>query len=329
MKHVLVTGSAGFAGSHFVEHVLANTDWRITGLDSFRHRGDSLRVYQDPSRYTVYHCDLAAPLSDRLRYMIGPVDYIVNMASESHVDRSISDPVPFVQNNINLVLNVLEYAVRVKPIVFLQISTDEVAGPSYGNYKHKEWATPLPSNPYAASKSAQESIAISYWRTYGVPVCITRTMNMYGERQDPEKYVPMLIKRINNGETVTVHGNEKQIGSRHWLHAKNHADALLWVLKRGVQSYSGDLGPDRPDSYNVAGLKEINNLEMAQTVAGIMGKPLRYELKDHHSCRPGHDLFYGLNSEKIYSLGWIQPLEFEESLKQTIEWTLENKIWLK
>ena len=173
MKRILITGSAGFIGTHTVEHFIANTDWEIIGIDSFRHRGDSLRVNQDPTRYKIYTHDLTTPISDRLIRKIGDIDYIINMASESHVDRSITDPVDFCENNIKLALTMLEYAREAKPKIFIQISTDEVYGAALNGMNHKEWSTILPSNPYSASKAAQEALAISYWRTYGVPIVIT------------------------------------------------------------------------------------------------------------------------------------------------------------
>jgi dTDP-glucose 4,6-dehydratase len=327
-KRVLVTGSAGFVGSHFVEHILANTNWEIIGLDSFRHRGDSLRVVND-TRYKIFTHDLSTPLSSRLINKIGKLDYIVNMASESHVDRSIEDPVPFVTNNTLISLYMLEYTRIAKPEKFIQVSTDEVYGAAFGEHKHKEWEMILPSNPYAASKACQEAIAISYWRTYGIPLIITNTMNMVGERQDKEKFLPMLISKITKGETVTIHGNWKYIGRRHYLHARNFADALLHLLmvhKPVMYEDSEEL--ILPSRYNVVGEVELNNLEVAQMVAEILNKPLKYELIDFHAARPGHDRRYALNGEKIKKMGWKQPKTFYESLKKTIEWTLAHPEWL-
>jgi dTDP-glucose 4,6-dehydratase len=194
MKRILVTGIGGFVGSHFAEHILKNTDWEIVGIDSFRNKGDSLRLRhlaKEP-RLTVHTHDLQAPISDRMIEVIGSIDYVINIASDSHVDRSISDPVPFVENNVALILNVLEYCRRVKPSKLIQCSTDEVFGPALEGTAHTEWYPILPSNPYAASKAAQNAIAISYWRTYNVPLIITHCMNMIGERQDKEKFIPIL-----------------------------------------------------------------------------------------------------------------------------------------
>lgn len=687
-RRILVTGSAGFVGSHLVDHLLAKTDWDIVGLDSFRHRGDSLRV-QKSERYQIHALDLSSPISPRVLDLIGPVDYIVNMASESHVDRSITDPVPFVQNNVNLALYVLEAARVLKPKHFIQISTDEVYGPALEGIDHKEWDRILPSNPYcvhpdsvvetpsgrrkiselkegdevlgycrgelafrpvaavmgrttdeeflrvkhkygnlltskdhrfmivrpnrgsdgsldrakitepvecraadlrpgdwlvlnrtvlrratdssiseararlfgffvgngnlkylashrrkslqfcsgyqhlvekyatsfrdefglqgtvykhsskecwyfqagaakvwdtfeqfgsgaqnkqcvaaldwdepqvaaylgglfdadgsyndtskcisistispvlahqllylfkrigclasvssalrgkgkrrcyrvtvtdskskmtfvekckpakypitiesesqmtmlrddvvyvpfkgydliendvgrmidievedshnffcdgvlvhnSASKAAQEAIAISYWRTYGLPLTITNCMNMIGERQDPEKFVPLVISKVLKGETVTVHGSEKYIGKRKYLHSRNLADALLYLLKFPyVNQYSDSITADQtPTRFNIVGDVELNNLEMAQMIAKFVGKELRYELVDFHALttRPGHDRRYSLDGTKLARLGWRAPVEFEESLRRTVEWYLQNPAWLK
>lgn len=330
MTTVLVTGIAGFIGSHTVEHLQEATDWRIVGLASFRHSGDPLRLDSfDFGRTEIHRCDLTAPISPRLADRIGPVDYIINMAAESHVDRSIIDPRPFIENNVSLAITMLDYARVVRPKAFIQISTDEVYGSAPPGTFHKEWSTLLPSNPYSASKAAQEAIAISYWRTFGVPVIITNTMNNFGERQDTEKFVPKVIKNVYNQESVTIHGREGYIGSRFYLHARNHADALLFILQNVIpEPYSED-GADRPSRFNIVGEREINNLDLAHMIADVMKKPLIYGLEDFHAQRPGHDRRYALDGKKIADLGWSPPLPLEESLERTINWTLKNTEWLK
>lgn len=326
MTHLLITGAAGFIGSHAIEHVQANTDWEITGLASFRHRGDSIRTLAFDERTRILHADLTAPLSPRLARVIGPVDLIWNIAAESSVDRSISEPRPFIENNVELAITMLDYARQVEPRAFLQISTDEVYGPAPAGYAHREWDAPIPSNPYSASKAAQEAVAISYWRTYDVPVVITNTMNNIGERQDPEKFVPMCIRRILRGEPVTIHGTANQIGSRYYMHARNHADALLYLSDQPVARYPDT---DRPDRWNVVGEEELTNLDMAQLIADILGKPLLYELIDFHSARPGHDARYALDGTKLATAGWKAPISLRDSLARMIDWTLAHPEWLE
>jgi len=235
MRRVLLTGASGFFGSHLLRHLLMNTDWEIVCICSWRHKGTPERIKQAcadgyEERIEVITHDLTAPLTETTKKRLGKIDYILNIASNSHVDRSIEDPVPFVEGNISLVLNMLELARELKPELFLQFSTDEVYGPAPEGVDYEEWSTIIPSNPYSASKAAQEAIAISYWRTYRVPVVITNTMNLFGQTQDPEKYTARLIRHIYNNEPVEVHGRKGDIGSRFYLHARNGADAVLFIV---------------------------------------------------------------------------------------------------
>lgn len=335
MKTVLLTGASGFVGSHVLRHILAITDWNVVCLVSFRHRGitDRIRLavagYDDDfKRVKVLKHDLTAPISPVLSHEIGKIDYVLNVASDSHVDRSITEPVPFIENNVSLVCNMLEWARFSDIEKFLHVSTDEVYGPAPVGHAHREWMDQyFPSNPYSASKAAQESIAYSYWRTYGVPLIITNTMNIIGEMQDPEKFVPMVIKKVLSGEKMDIHASPTgQIGSRYYLHARNQADALLHALNIPVTFY-GDF--QAPQKYHVVGEREVDNLEMAEMVASFVGKPLNYELVDFHSSRPGHDLRYALDGGKIADTGWKAPLSLEESLERTVKWTLENPEWLQ
>jgi dTDP-glucose 4,6-dehydratase len=329
VKRILITGSCGFIGSHFVDHVLANTDWYIIGIDSLRHKGDSLRIYQDRSRYDIYAHDLSAPISNRLIDRIGNVDYIVNFASESHVDRSIQDPVPFCENNFKLMLNILEYARKAQPEIFIQISTDEVYGAAPEGIEFPEWSTILPSNPYSASKSSQEALCISYYRTYNLPIIITNCTNIFGEMQDPEKFVPLTISKINKNKTVPIHADQSgKIGARFYLHARNKADALLYLLKYSVATtYLPGKNP-LPDRYNISGDIEIDNLKLAQIIADIMEKPLLYEFVNSEEARPGHDGRYALDDTKLREIGWYSPIDFQKSIENVVKWTLDHPEWL-
>lgn len=331
---LLLTGASGFIGSHILEHVLTNTDWSVVCICSWKHKGTPERIMtvldghpEWQSRVEIITHDLESPLTEWTKKRLGRINYVINAAAQSHVDRSITDPVPFVTNNVNVALTMLELAREIKPEVFIQVSTDEVYGVAPIGTTHPEWDPILPSNPYAASKACQEAIAISYWRTYGVPLIITNTMNNFGETQDPEKFISKTIRAVEKGEPVTVHGRPGLIGSRFYLHARNHADALLFLILKGSPlKYSEEnLFPER---YNIVGDEEVDNLTMARTIAEIMGKVLKYELVDFHSSRPGHDLRYGLDGTKIANLGWKPPVGFLESLKRYISWTLRNRFWI-
>lgn len=333
---LLLTGAGGFIGSHTLEHVLAASDWEVVATDSFRHRGkaeritDVLDTYPEQAhRVTVLTHDLTTPWSRQGVGRIGPIDFVINMASESHVDRSITDPVPFVRNNLDVALHMLELARVLRPQAFIQISTDEVYGPAPDGHDHAEWSTILPSNPYSASKAAQEALAIAYWRTYGVPVIITNTMNCYGERQDPEKFIPGLISKIHAGEMVTIHGSPEVIGSRFYLHARNHADALLYILAHCPPTpYRDRHSIVLPDRYNIVGEREIDNRALAEMVARFVGRPLRYRFEDFHATRPGHDRRYALDGAKLAALGWRPPVSLEASLEHTVTWTLKHPDWM-
>lgn len=355
---VVLTGAAGFVGSHALKYLLTETDVDVVCLVSMEHMGVSARIRQISEDYNkmaalnfghiddrvkfIRH-DLRTPIDSITIEQIGPVDVIWNIASESHVDRSIDTPVPFIKNNVDLILNMLEYARVAKPSLFLQMSTDEVYGPAPAGHNHVEWETHLPSNPYSASKAAQEAIAFSYWRTYGVPVVLTNTMNIIGEMQSPEKFVPMVMKKVAAGEAMTVHASaEGVIGSRYYLHAYNLADAWWWLTSYytgfapanpegnemgGFVTMYAD-GADRPDKFHIVGEREVDNLQFAQMIADKMGLPLKYELVDFHSSRPGHDLRYALDGSKLADMGWKAPKSLDDSVAELVRWTLDHKEWL-
>lgn len=356
MTRVLLTGAGGFLGSHALRHFLSETDWHVVCTDSFRHEGktDRIRVALRHApedwrgRVTVVTHDLTAPISAQTADRIGDVDYVAAYASLSDVDASIAEPAPFVRNNTDVALTVLGYARQAKPKALVWVSTDEVYGPVHrGEPGHKEWATVLPSNPYAASKAAQEAIAISYWRTYGVPLVIVNCMNLIGEAQAKTKFLPKVIAQVRDGQTVTIHGRPGNIGTRHYLHARNLADAILYVFRNLPPAafwYHADIwngsiagdssnkykfrGADKPDRYNITGPDQLTNLELAQMVAKTMNRPLNYRLEDFHTTRPGHDPHYGLDPSKLAGLGWKPPVPFGESLERTVAWTLAHPEWL-
>lgn len=353
---ILLTGSGGFVGSHALKYLLTQTDVEIICLISLQHRGTSSRLRwaigewiknsqnqiteaDVEARVTIIRHDLTAPIDAVTQNEIGPIDVIWNIASESHVDRSITDPVPFVMNNTALMLNILEYARVAKPSLFLQMSTDEVYGPAPVGHNHVEWETLLPSNPYSASKAAQEMIAFSYWRTYGVPVVITNTMNIFGETQDSEKYPAKIMQLVTEGKPVPVHVSPTgEIGSRYYLHAHNLADAW-WYLTlsyvapadlineslMSVPHYSD--GVDRPAKFNIVGEQEVDNLQFAKMIATAMNKELTTTAVDFHSSRPGHDLRYALDGSLMESIGWSAPYSLEQGIAQMVDWTLTNPEW--
>ena len=339
MKRVLLTGADGFIGSHCVEHFLANTDWQIVCISSWRHGGFTERMTESHlaehrKRVDVYTHDLVADLSPLLIKKLGRIDAIVHFAAESHVDTSIAYPRIVTENNVDVTLTMLEAARKLQPDIMIQVSTDEVYGPALDDVGHAEWSAMLPSNPYSGSKAAQESVCIAYWRTFGVPVVISNAMNCIGERQHPEKFLPMVIRSVLRGDEVTIHASDDGIGSRNYLHARTYSDACKWLIEREqvTQFQTGNRKPPfgaRLDRWNIPGQCRLTNLEFAEKVASIIGKPLRYNLTDGNLSRPGHDLHYGLDGAKIKAAGWTSPMDFDASLEKTVAWYLHNPSWLE
>lgn len=337
-KTVFITGAGGAIGAHVLAVLLRDTEWKIIATDSFRHKGEQDRIatvinnnQEWRKRLNLVYHDLSAPFTPRQIEKFGKVDYIINLAALSDVQDSIDNPVPFITNNVTSVLNALELARQLKPAAFIQFSTDEVYGPAEAKSTgHSEWDVILPSNPYAASKAAQEAIAISYWRSYDVPVVITNTMNNFGEMQGASKFPALIQKKVTNGEKVQIHcAASGEVGSRYYLHSENTADAVLFILNN-TTAYRHKPGHiDWPDRYNLVGDTQLNNLELANKIAELMGKPLDHELVNFHSTNPGHDLHYGLNGKKLAKLGWKAPLSFDESMARVIEWQKGHSEWLK
>lgn len=333
-KRVLLTGAGGSIGVHIIAHIMKNTDWEVVALDSFHHKGFRdriIRVCKDTDwlpRITEFQTDLTCTITDELSKAIGHIDYILHLAALSDVFMSVESPEYVIKNNVNSTITMLEYARKIKPKQFIYFSTDEVYGPVRKGEAHKEWDTHKPSNAYAASKAACEDICYSYWRCYGVPLIITNTMNNFGEMQSASKFPVIIQNKIEKGETVEIHGNKNEVGTRFYIHSRNTADALLHIIKLGA--YKHKLGEiDEPYKYHIVGDECLSNLGLAQVIAKLMGKKLVYELIDFHKSNPGHDIHYGLEDNKLRASGWKQPQSFEESMKNTIKWQQNNKEWIK
>ncbi|HLD92208.1 MAG TPA: NAD-dependent epimerase/dehydratase family protein [Patescibacteria group bacterium] len=333
---IVLTGGAGFVASHCVEHYLKNTDYDIIILDKLNYASngfDRLRDIKafDDKRVKLFAVDLQQPITVGVAQEIGEVDYILNLASESHVDRSIDDPVNFIQNNVNLMLNMLEWAKTLKGLKkFIQFSTDEAYGTAPDGVAYKEGDRHNVGNPYSASKDCQEAICRAYSNTYGLPINITNAMNIIGERQHPEKFVPICIRKILNDEVIQIHASAdlKESGTRHYLHARNIAQALQFILEKTnerLDKVDASLG-----CWNIVGDVEIANSNLAKMIGKILGKEAKIEMISFHSSRPGHDLAYRLSGEKLKKAGFEYPKSFEETLKKIVEWDIapENKRWL-
>lgn len=333
MKRILITGACGFAGHHFVEGILKETDWEIIILDGLNYAGDPNRLTnmgvweQQKHRVKFVWWDLRSEIPFSIEKEIGEVDYILHMAAETHVDRSITNPKAFILTNILGTYHLLDY-IKIHPVKkFIYFSTDEVYGP-IAEGAFKEDARHAPGNPYAATKAAAEDLCLSFANTYKLPIIITNTMNLYGERQHPEKFIPLVIRKILSGEVVTIHADptKTKAGIRFYIHCRNAWKAIQFILEETNEFI--DVKKPSQGRFNIVGEKEIDNLSLAQFIASVIGKPLVYEMTDFHSSRPGHDLRYGLDGTKLKNLGFKFPKTFEESLTNTINWTLTHRDWL-
>ena len=333
-KRALVTGACGFIGHALVEDLITRTDYDIVCLDRLDVSGTLDRLKYVVDKYPdqahrvsfVFH-DLKADINEYTKTKIGDINYIFHLAAGSHVDRSIDLPKEFVMDNVIGTCTILDFARQSCPNLdlFYYFSTDEVFGPAPLDVLYKEWDRYNSGNPYSAAKAGAEELCLAYSNTYKMPMIITHCMNVFGERQHKEKYIPLCIDKIEKGETIHIHANKEctKAGSRFYIHTKDVSDAVLFLLDKWNE---GKL--EFCDKYNIVGSEEIDNKELALRIAKQMNKDACYELVDFHSSRPGHDLRYSLDGEKMEKLGW-KPKSLDERLKQTISWYRENEEWLK
>ena len=342
MKRVLITGGAGFIAHHLIHYLIKNTNWEIVSLDRLDYSGNLNRLNNimsnleetDKKRLKVVFHDLKSEINPWIRKEMGDINIILHLAAGSHVDRSIDYPLEFVMDNVVGTANILEYARIINNSNnlerFIYFSTDEIFGPAPSGIDYKENDRYNSTNPYSATKAGGEELAVAYENTYGLPIYITHTMNVFGERQHPEKFIPMCIKRIRDGETVTIHSDKsKKIpGSRHYIHAKDVSEAIHFLLTNNI-NHGVDYGGAKCPKFNIVGSEELNNLELAQIIANCQNQDLKYEMVDFHSSRPGHDLRYSLSGEKMKKLGWQPSIKLTERIKQVVEWSLNNQNWIE
>ena len=317
MTTILVTGGAGFIGSCFVRHMLnKHPDYKIINLDALTYCGniENLKDVENNPNYTFVHGNIC----DRnlVRDIIRDVDCVVNFAAESHVDNSIKHPEIFVETNVQGTLNLLQCSKESGVERFLQVSTDEVYG-TLGSTGYFYETTPLaPNSPYSASKASADMLVRAYRETYGMPTLNTRCSNNYGPYQYPEKLIPFFISQLLKGEKVPVYGDGLNV--RDWLYVYDHCEAIDVVL------HQGKVG----EIYNIGGHNEKTNLEITHLILDAMGKDessIKY-VED----RLGHDRRYAISNDKITSeLGWAPSVTFEQGIKMTIDWYLNNQDWIK
>lgn len=313
---LLVTGGAGFIGSCFIHHMLAkHTDYKIINLDALTYCGnlENLDDIKNNPNYTFVHGNICD--EKLVRELISEVDCVVNFAAESHVDNSIKHPEIFVETNIQGTLNLLQASKELGVDRFLQVSTDEVYG-TLGKTGYFYETTPLaPNSPYSASKASADLLVKSYYETYKLPALITRCSNNYGPYQYPEKLIPFFISQLLKGEKVPVYGDGLNV--RDWLYVYDHCEAIDVVLTKGKVG----------EVYNIGGHNEKTNLEITHLILEAMGKD-ESSIK-YVADRLGHDRRYAISNKKITSeLGWAPSITFNDGIKLTIDWYLNNQAWI-
>jgi dTDP-glucose 4,6-dehydratase len=314
VTRVLVTGGAGFIGSHFVHFALArHADWHIVNLDKLSYAGNlaNLESLPDPKRHEFVHGDIAGHKLVSKLWRDG-FDIVVNFAAETHVDRSILWADDFIKTDVLGAFTLLEAARQFGVKKFIQISTDEV----YGSIERGSFTeeSPLnPRNPYSASKSGADRLAFAYFATHGVPVIITRCSNNFGPNQYPEKFIPLFITNALEDKPLPLYGDGRNV--RDWIYVEDHCAAVDFLIERG------QIG----QTYNIAGGNEVENIVIARQICQQLGKPesLIQFVKD----RPGHDRRYSLNADKLTALGWKPDRDFPSALAATIEWYVHNESW--
>jgi len=309
---ILVTGGAGFIGTNFVRHLLAHRpDDEVVVLDKLTYAGRRENLQDVLDRISFVKGDITDTGQVE---KVGSCDAIINFAAETHVDRSITDAGVFVRTDVLGTHVLLEYARRREVGSFIQISTDEVYGSrETGSFSETD---PLdPSSPYSASKAGADHLALAYYKTYGLPVCITRSSNNYGPYQYPEKLIPILIIRAIRGEPIPIYGKGENV--RDWLYVEDNCTGIDTVLSKG-----------RPGQvYNIASGEERRNIDLARLILSMTGRP--ETLITHVADRPGHDYRYSIDTTRIRDLGWRPDHSFEEALDRTVSWYRRNEGWWK
>ena len=313
---ILITGGAGFMGSHFIKYILArHANWKIINLDKLTYAGnlENLKEIEDNPNYSFVKGDIANA-EDVERAIGDGVDKIINYAAETHVDRSIFDPEAFIRTDIFGTYNLLEAARQHDVAQYIQISTDEVFG-SISEGTFDENSPFAPNSPYSASKAGADHLCRAYFVTYGVPVIVTHSCNFYGANQYPEKLIPLFVTNLIEGKKVPIYGPGD--AWREWIFTDDHCSAVETIMEKGE---SGEV-------YNIGTGYEKQNMEVAKFILKELG--FGEEMIEYGSNRPGHDFRYAINCKKLRGLGWAPRVEWEEGLRRTIKWYKENENWWK
>lgn len=312
-KRVVVTGGAGFIGANYVHYALqAHPDWEIVVLDKLTYAGNLENLGAVMSRIEFIQGDIASP-ADASKALRG-ADAVLNFAAESHVDRSLLDPVAFVRTNLEGTLVLLEASRQQGLKRFLQVSTDEVYGDLHGTAHHSQETDPLrPRSPYSASKAGAEHLVLAHGISHGLDVVVTRGSNTYGPYHYPEKIIPLFITNALEDKPLPLYGDGSAV--RDYMHAHDHASGIDTVLHRGVCG----------QAYNLGAREQISGLQVAEGILSLLGKPA--SLKKFVTDRPGHDYRYSVDPSRAEALGWVRRYTFEQGLAETVAWYVQNPGW--
>ena len=319
MTKVLVTGGCGFIGTNLVRHILsALSDWSVVNLDLLTYAGnlENTAGLEDayPGRYFFIRGDIADPEMVQSVFETHKIDLVLNLAAESHVDRSIESASIFIRTNVLGVQVLLDTALNYKVERLLHVSTDEVYGSLGQDGLFTEDLPLKPNSPYSASKAAADLLVRSYIKTYGLDAVISRCSNNYGPYQFPEKLIPLMIANALEEKDLPVYGDGRNV--RDWIHVKDHCRGIVMVAQKGISG----------EAYNMGGNAEKENIEIVKDILRSIGKPetLIKFVKD----RPGHDFRYAMDYSKIErKLGWKPTVVFEEGLQSTVDWYIQNRPW--
>jgi dTDP-glucose 4,6-dehydratase len=328
MKRILITGGAGFVGHHVIEGVLRNTNWKIIVLDGLSYAGSLNRIVdigcweKEKHRVKFVYHNLRSPITSELHRDIGELDYVWHLAANSHVDRSLIDARPFAESQVVGTTNLLEYLREYQRgylLRYIGLNTDECFGPAPTGVFFKETDKFYPSNPYSAAKVGQWAMEYAFAHSYRMPISTVHSMNVIGERQNGEKFLPKAVLASLTGDKITLHGSLQKPSSRCWIHAREVCNALLFLTEHAQNE----------QSYNVIG-EERTVYEIVKEVSRIVGNEPQIEWLDFHSTRPGHDLRYALDGSKLKGMGFNYSFPLSESIEHMVKWMMkpENKKWL-